>query len=75
MNGITTRTLFIVMALTVALFAAAMWRQPAPSIVSCAAPGESLCPSMGSKIATAPEAPNSDFLLLVLGLTQGSAPN
>nr|WP_229779162.1 hypothetical protein [Pseudomonas matsuisoli] len=73
MTGITTRTLFVVMALAVALLAAAVWRQPLPSVVSCAAPGESLCPPAAVKAPSVAEVPRADFLLLVFGLTQGSA--
>lgn len=64
------RGLFLVAALGVATAAAAAWEQPRSAILS-AAYGEGNCPLPRSQKAQAAVTPDKDFILFMLGLSQG----
>lgn len=67
------RGFFLVAALGVASIAAAVWEQPKAQILS-AANGEGYCPLPRVAKAASPVSPDSDLLLLMFGLAQGTGP-
>lgn len=71
MKTITTRTLFVAMALILTAYAASAWYPPHPAVVSCTAPGEALCPISTFRVGSAAASPSTDILLFMFGMAQG----
>jgi len=64
------RSVFLVAALAVATVAVAAWEQPRPTILS-AEHGAGNCPLPRAQKASLAVQPDRDFLLFIIGLSQG----